>query len=202
MSIVVYLDLDRTLYDTDRGGQMIWQELGRAYPHIDAVSEHASQQKYYVYQDDGDAYAYDFGAHMDALGLVRDEVYAMLRGSDLADERLEYDGVSELVTWIQARGKVRVLTYGTDDYQRLKAALCPSLVDVEIITTRGDKAEYLADKGDVWLVDDRPLGDMLPSNVRFIQVLVDETVSQGRGEVTWLVVYSLADATKILQNNR
>lgn len=197
MSLVVYLDLDRTLYNTDRGGKLIWAEIGQAYRYIDTSHEHAIQKRYYVYQSDGNAYAYDFGAHVDALGLRREEVYAMLRSSVIADGRLEYAGVGELVSWISERGEAKVLTYGVDDYQRLKASLCPSLGDIEVITTLGDKGDYLADKGDVWLIDDKRIGGRLPENITFIQINHDD--SRSDDHVNRPTARSLYETLKLLQ---
>lgn len=171
MSLVVYLDLDRTLFRTSEFGPQKWPLLEKMYPQINGESEHARQSQFYV--RNGDSYAYDFSAHLESLELDLGEVYDILNKSALADGRLEYDGVADLVSWIRQRGEVKVLTYGVDEYQRLKASLCPSLKGVEIITTLRPKAEYLADKGDVWLVDDKYLADELPSNVRFIQALLE-----------------------------
>ena len=54
--------------------------------------------------------------------------------------------------------------------------------------------------GSAWMVDDKPIGDELPEGVRFVQTLVDDTVRQGQGVVTWPVAYTLADVLKTLQN--
>lgn len=168
---LIYLDLDRTLYRTDAAGAAVWKRVHELYPSTEQGDGHDWQRKFYVHK--GDAYAYDFTAHVTTLGLDAEEVYQKLRATNLTDGRFEYDGTQRLVRWLQTFAEVRVLTYGIDDYQRFKASLCPSLVDVPVETTLGEKGEYLQDKGDVWLVDDKPLHDRLPANVRFIQVLHD-----------------------------
>lgn len=187
--IIVYLDLDRTLYRTAIATREKWRVLGGRYPQIDIAAECARQHDFYVH--DGDAYAYDFSAHIAAIGLDVAEVYTVLRESELADGRLEYDGVAALVAHARTLGEVQILTYGIDDYQRLKASLCPSLASVPVVTTLRPKGEFLQDKGDVWLVDDKPLADALPQNVRFIRVCHD---TNAPGAVT-----SLADVISVLQ---
>lgn len=199
MSLVVYLDLDRTLYRTNLGGRLIWEQIGSVNPRVDWMVEHGRQRDFYVHE--GDLYAYDLTAHLRSLGLDEQQVYADLRSSQIADGRLEYDGVSRLVSWIGGRGDVAVLTYGVDDYQKLKASLCPSLENVEVITTLRPKGEYLADKGQVWLVDDKPIGDELPAGVRFIQVHMADKDSRPPASELGKVSTSLQGVLEILQNN-
>lgn len=171
MKKTVYLDLDRTLYRTSLATKEKWRVLSERYPQIDIAVEYARQHDFYIHKDN--AYAYDFSAHVAAIGLDVSDVYEVLRGSELVDGRLEYDGTHALVAHARTLGEVKILTYGIDDYQRLKASLCPSLADIPVITTLRPKGEYLQDKGDVWLVDDKPLAGELPPNVRFIRVCHD-----------------------------
>lgn len=199
MSLTVFLDLDRTLFNTTAFGLEKWRFLGDTYPQIDGQREHANQHNFYV--QDGDSYAYDFATHLEALNLKVDEVYMALLQSEIADGRLEYAGVSDLVAWIRRHGEVRVLTYGIDDYQRLKASLCPSLEGVEVITTLRPKGEYLADKGRAWLVDDKPIGNQLPAGVRFIQVHMADKDSRPPASELGEVSTSLQGVLEILQNN-
>lgn len=196
MNSIVFLDLDRTLFRTNIASLMKWRAIGRQYPSVDGELEHARQGDFYVHS--GDAYAYDFTAHLKAAGLNPAEVYDFLKGSEVADGRLEYDGVKELVNWLVENGEVRVLTYGIDDYQRLKAALCPSLINVEIITTLESKADFLKNKGEAWLVDDKDIGSELTSNVKFIQVDLE-----GGGvdlvDRPWPIVSSLTQVLELIK---
>lgn len=168
---LIYLDLDRTLYQTGIAGLGVWQKVSELYPQLRADDGHDRQHEFYIHT--GDAYTYDFTAHVTAIGLDADEVYRKLRATELADGRFEYDGAGDLIEWARTLADVKVLTYGVDDYQRFKASLCPSLDGIHIETTLGEKAEYLKGRGEVWLVDDKPLGDVLPENVRFIQACLD-----------------------------
>ena len=99
----VYLDVDRTLFDTDLFDTLRWQLLEREYG-VD-VAERQRQPTFYSYRDD--MWFYDFSAHMKDMGLPVDEVYERVRCSELADGRLEYPGVRELVEWVQTCGVVR-----------------------------------------------------------------------------------------------
>lgn len=169
MSLTVFLDLDRTLFRTSELDEAEWGLLGRQFG-IDSEAELARRTDFHVRSEK--AYYYDFAAHVRAAGLGEEAVFAFLLQSTLADGRMEYDGVAELVTWARQRGTVHVLTYGPANYQRFKAALCPSLEGVEIITTLQSKGDYFREQyltGEVWMVDDKPIGGDLPDGVRFIQ---------------------------------
>ncbi len=66
---------------------------------------------------------------------------------------------------------MKILTFGADDYQRFKAALCPSLSGIEVITTLEPKTEILARIGAVgdWLVDDKEVA--IPAGMHFVRVM-------------------------------
>ncbi len=169
MSLNLFLDLDRTLFRTSELDEAEWGLLGRQFG-IDSEVELARRTDFHV--RDEKAYYYDFAAHVRAAGLDEKEAFSFLLQSALADGRMEYDGVAELVAWAGQRGTVHVLTYGPANYQRFKAALCPSLKKAEIITTLQSKGEYFREQrptGEVWMVDDKPIGGDLPDGVRFIQ---------------------------------
>ena len=191
----VYLDVDRTLFDTDLFDTLRWQLLEREYG-VD-VAERQRQPTFYSYRDD--MWFYDFSAHMKDMGLPVDEVYERVRCSELADGRLEYPGVRELVEWVQTCGVVRLLTYGADDYQRLKVALCPSLQGLETIVTQSGKGRLFRSQAlarPAWMVDDKPIHG-LPENVNFIQVSLDG--ADFAPGAKWPQVKNLDEVLKILQ---
>lgn len=203
MSLKIFLDLDRTLYRTDLGTQLIWQRIASKFSDVDASRELGRQSEFYVHE--GNSYPYNMRAHLVSLGLEADQVYEYLRRTEIADGRLEYEGVGELVSWARSAGEVSILTYGYDDYQRLKAALCPSIADLGVITTLKPKGDFLRTiQGDAWLVDDKPVGNELPANVRFIQVVFDRAMGSKDTESIepmWLRADSLFEALKMLQNS-
>lgn len=173
--LVVYVDLDRTLFQTSLFDRERWQLLASWYPElIDLEVEPLRQSDFYEYR--GELYFYDFTAHMKELGLDVADVYERIRSSVLADGRLEYAGVREVIDWVRQRGVVRVLTFGPDDYQSLKIALCPSLRDVECNITGEEKSAYFrtlhASTDELWMVDDKIIRG-LPEYVRYVQASLD-----------------------------
>lgn len=168
--MIVYLDLDRTLFKT-ADMDTVWEYIGNVYPEATEAFDSAENYFHYV----GEQYYYDMSAHLASLGLNPEEVYAAVANSDLADGRLQAEGSKELIETLVGDGyEVQVLTFGSDDYQRFKASLCPALREVPIVTTLRAKSEVLEELGiECWLVDDRPLGDELPGNVSFVQISPD-----------------------------
>ena len=161
----VYLDLDRTLFNTDLFDELRWSFLEREFD-ISPEQGKSRQRQFFIY--DEDMYMYDFAEHMCSLGLDADQVYEAIRHSELAEGRLEYPGTDRLVR--ELGEKAKILTYGADDYQRLKVDLCPSLVGVPIVTTQKPKGLFFRDNPTpAVLFDDKPIGDELPSSVTFVQ---------------------------------
>lgn len=197
----VYLDLDRTLFQTEGASRMLWQQIAHFNRKIKLEAELARQDTFYVSTDETNRYYYDFTAHLRAAGLESGEVYPMLRGSPLADDRLLFPGAAQLVDWLKPRADVAILTYGADDYQRLKAALCPALARVPVHTLIGDKLAWLEGKGPLAMVDDKPLvevGRTLPSGVYFIQVSLEGAPLPS---VPWPVFGTLDEVTKYFTHN-
>ena len=169
--MIVYLDLDRTLFDTEKTGE-IWQVVGRLYPQVDTEQSYRQREQYYGMV--GDLYFYDMSAQLRDFGLDPETVYAELQKTELADGRFEFSGCRELIETLGKHAEVQVFTFGMDDFQRFKASLCPSLRGLQVITTLRAKAEVLDDtETECWLVDDKPIGDELPSSVSFVQVALE-----------------------------
>lgn len=198
-SVELNLDLDRTAVKTGEFDKQKWSLLQRWYPkiNINAEAELANQRKFYVKH--GTMEYYDFSGHLRALGLPDKEVFERLSNSELADGRFEYEGLPELLDWAREHGTVQVLTFGEEPYQRLKSGLCPSLRDIEIITTMFPKGEFFMDRQpqpevQAWMVDDKPIGHELPWYVKFIQVTAEynDVSPSARNEAPWLTAVSLA----------
>jgi FMN phosphatase YigB (HAD superfamily) len=188
--MIVYLDLDRTIYRTEKGG-LIWEKIYELYPELDDKEAAESVEQYHQYV--GDMYYYDFTKHLQALGLDAEIVYQQLLETELTDGRLEYPGASGLINSLGSKGvEVRVLTFGLDDYQRFKASLCPSLQAIPVITTLHEKAILLEDEAEeCWLVDDKPVGLELPGNVSFAQVNLQPGAERHKED--WPICYSLKE---------
>lgn len=203
MSRQLFFDLDRTLFRTSEFDQQRWQLLEQWFPGV-ILAEREQPRQYEFFLHSGELYAYDCVAHLQALGLDAPAVLARLRQSPLADGRLEYEGTAQLIAWAQQQGEVTVLTYGPDEYQRLKAALCPSLREVTVVTTLRPKHEYFYEltlEGEVWMVDDKPIGDELPAGVRFIQAAGYNALPVPDG-AAWPVATTLADISAIIEQQR
>jgi len=200
MSLNLFLDLDRTLFRTSELDAAEWGLLGQQFG-IDSEAELKRRTDFYVRTEK--AYYYDFAAHVQAAELGEEAVFSFLLQSTLADGRMEYDGVAELVAWARQRGTVHVLTYGPANYQRFKAALCPSLEGVEIITTLQSKSDYFREQrptGEVWMVDDKPIGGDLPDSVRFIQTVEYNNITAPE-HPAWPVATALSQIPGIIDND-
>ena len=106
----IYLDLDRTLFDTDLFDKLRWQFLENEFG-VSPEQGESRQRDFFIY--DGDMYHYDFTEHMSSAGLDPDQVYEAIRHSELADGRLEYPGTDRLIKKLGNR--TRILTYGAED---------------------------------------------------------------------------------------
>ena len=197
MKPAVYLDLDRTLFRTNETYQ-IWDEIGRLYPQIDAAEQYQKRLDYHLYV--GDLYYCDMARHLSDIGLVPEEVYTRLADGRLYDGRFEFEGVHELIEALRGKTDLRIFTFGTDDYQRFKASLCPSLFNIPVVATLRPKAELLTDLNtSCWLVDDKPIGHELPPHAEFVQVnlegmpLIDTT--------SWPIFTSLHELREYLVAN-
>jgi len=179
MKPTFYLDLDRTLFHTERIGEL-FAVLERIYPDNAALrGGYERREEYFVFPhlDDGDTktYYYDLAGQLRAAGLDVESTFGMLR-AELGDGRFEYDGAEELVESLRAQGVVKVLTYGEDVYQKFKASLCPSLKGLEVITTVEPKVDYLnehAAAGD-WIIDDKVINGLEP-HILAVHIQHDDT---------------------------
>lgn len=191
-----YVDLDRTLFRTEKVAD-IFAEVARLYPDNEHVHKgYETRSNHYVYAQEGDdssLYHHDFVQWLRDIGLDADSVFQRLAGSVLADGRFEYKDVDRLIGVLQKRGTVKILTYGEDRYQRFKALLCPSLRDVEVVTTLASKEQYLnkhAKDGD-WIIDDKEISGLRPGimSVRIVHSM------HGSSSVA-----SLADVITVVTN--
>lgn len=190
----VYLDLDRTLFNTDLFSELSWQFLAETY-HV-STDEESRQESFFVHSNN--MYYYDFAEHVRSTGLDADQVYEAIRQSELADGRLEYSGTGELIKGLGNRA--RILTYGADDYQRLKVDLCPSITGVPVVTTQRPKRLFFQDNPTpAVLFDDKPIGDELPSSVTFVQSTSYNDISAPEESVSWHIVESIDEFREFIE---
>lgn len=178
MKPTFYLDLDRTLFHTERIDEL-FPVLARLYPELAGLRDgYEHREEYFVFPhlDDGDTktYYYDLAAQLRDARLDIAQAFLALR-AELGDGRFEYEGAAELVAALRARGTVRILTYGENVYQKFKASLCPALAGLEVITTVEPKVEYLNEHAIVgdWIIDDKVI-DGLASGIYAVHIQHDE----------------------------
>ena len=192
----VFLDLDRTVFDTRLVGEL-WQQLAEYYP-IDPVQSAAERSKWYVWASD-DTYHHDFTAQLRAYGIHPKEAYARLQASPLRDGRFEFPYVDQLINTLLPLADVKILTYGSRDYQHFKASLCPSLDNITIVATLAPKSSVLEqhrETHECWLVDDKPIGHEVPRGVHFVQVALESEVPDFTEN--WPIFTSLKDVKEYL----
>lgn len=170
---IVALDLDDTLLKNRAMIYDIWRVVAHNFPdrQIDPDLAYDELQKYYkTTAPTLDMKAYDFDAHLRDCGVDVGMAYDAVRCSELADGRHQVDGLEDFLTDLRRFADMLVVTYGYDDYQRLKASLCPALQNVEIITTLDSKSVVLKKRPEVdFMIDDRLVPD-LPDSVQFVMV--------------------------------
>lgn len=192
-----FLDLDRTLFRTERW-QLIADEVSKRFLGEESGQKLLAQQKKYQIYPDKDhptRYYHDFIQQLIDNGLDPEVVFETLTHSSLADGRFEYEGTAAFITWLQQYGTTTILTYGNDRYQRFKVALCPSLKDIPIITTLGEKSKYLSSTtGGTWMIDDKFV-EGLSSNTHFIRI--DHTRVLPRKE-PYPVCYSFEEIEEVI----
>ena len=193
-----YLDLDRTLFRTERVYEII-AKIAELYPEKPSlVDGYELRHNHYVYpfaaEGDTRTYSHDLSWWLRDHGLDPGSVYGRLLESELTDGRFEYKDVAELVGQLKSRGEVKILTFGVDEYQRFKAALCPSLEGVEVITTLKSKTEYLnryGRDGD-WMVDDK----LITGAKKGVELVV---INHSRRKKDTGTCYSLAEVQRRIE---
>lgn len=81
----VYLDLDRTIFDTDKAGRL-WDELAKHYALIPEAC-FADRDRFYE-RPAPNTYYHDMSAQLVAYGIYPEEAYARIRESSLANGSL------------------------------------------------------------------------------------------------------------------
>ncbi len=193
---LVFLDLDRTLFDT-RQAIELWRVLELHYG-IDAEACAAERSNWYVWTDKT-TYYHDFSAQLRSYDIDVSAAYEYIRHSRIGTGALEFPYTGVLVSELADLADVKVLTFGADDYQRLKASLCPSLASTEIITTTESKGRILEQYGhgrECWMIDDKPIGHELPAGVHFAQVALEAEVPDYTED--WPIFTSLKDVKEYM----
>lgn len=194
----VFVDLDRTIFDTPAFFEAAWDTVGRIRG-IDTTVHRKRAANYYAYNRD--LYNYEFFRHLSAEGLEVDAeaLVAELRRPG----RFIYADVMPTWPLLSGIATPKILTYGGADYQQLKIASCPELDAVEVVAVLEPKAEYFMremPEKPVILLDDKDLAAELPPHVRFIRVnrANDAPLQRGHGGVVINSFIHVKEALELL----
>ena len=165
------VDLDRTLFDTDRFVDWVWQVIAKEYK-IDTEYERQRAELFYSYYEDW--YDYQFFDHIASISTIdssQDEFERRVR-SHQRDNFLFTDALETLSLYDE------IITFGNQPYQRFKLSMCPELHAIPATIITEMKANYIKHhyRAPVVLIDDKNLSDELPDWARFF--LVDRTQQQ------------------------
>lgn len=194
---ILFVDFDRTLFDTNAFTTQLWQSVGRRYG-VDIEQAKVESKVYFTYH--GNLYDYDFFGHMRYITGLSDAAIEAVVREDLAHHQFLYDDSDEVFAWQRAGYDVRILTYGNESYQRLKLGFAPNIVEkLPVVIIRERKADYLASAHAEqlgWLIDDKP-DQQLPTG--FAEINLNRTaelpVARGSG---YVIVNSLTHVRDIL----
>lgn len=193
---ILFVDFDRTLFDTASFTEKLWEVVGRRYG-LDAEKAKTEGRAYF--NRVGDLHDYDFFAHMRKMTGQSDASIADAVREDLAGHDFRYEDSAEAFVWSEVGHDVRILTFGNEPYQRLKLSLTPEFLNLPVMIIREPKADYLgwahaAQQG--WLVDDKP-DQRLPAGFKEINLnrASELPITQQSG---YVIVNSLKHVRNIL----
>lgn len=192
----VFLDLDRTVIDTDRAKNRFNEVLEQAYD-LDPQVLQDEREQYYTRADTDSLPYYSLFVHLhDSYGLEPDRVAQELN-ERLTDESFMYDDVPPFLGALRTAGiQTSFLTHGEERYQLFKAGLHPDLKDYDVAVVQRPKAEYIRVQPRVpsCVIDDLRIPG-LPEYCQGIQIDRDAAEPLHHDE-SYLVVNSLTVVTK------
>lgn len=169
MKPTLLLDFDRTLFNTNKFYEAVWEELSQKYG-VRPEAEIARAQEFYTYVDD--FHDYDFFAHLASLQIGPAEEVARELSRSLDGTDYLYPDAREALL-LGDRYELSILTFGNEPYQRFKLSFCPELKEIPTNITLMRKGDYIAQHNaghDVTIVDDKQLINTLPQGVRFVHL--------------------------------
>lgn len=167
--VLVLSDLDRTLFDTGKFFDEIWEFAADMYG-INADFERSRASEFYKMY--GTSYDYHFFDHIRYA--VGDE-YDQKKFTEAAAHRLSGRYLYPDVTDTVIESLDAILTFGGSEYQLFKILLCPTITHLKTHITLLPKGTYIANtfaKPSV-LIDDKPIGSEIVPPAQFI--LMDRT---------------------------
>ena len=172
----IYLDLDRTLFNTEAFVADLFAAAEQAFG-IPAATLAAEIPKFYSLQQQDNLHHYDFFAQIAAHNINVTEADRVL-GQALAGHDYAYPDAKHLVQFLAATPcEVQILSFGTHHYQTFKYRMAPSLGSLPITVVSHAKATYLAAQSPApsLLVDDKSSASLPPWCTLY---LLDRTAPQ------------------------
>jgi hypothetical protein len=120
----IFVDLDRTIFDTNRFFPIVWQAVGDLYPGVHVEQEIGLIDRWYE-TSVGDLRTYYFEKHFEAVTGVKFEdgfavLHEHLKGGDYA-----FPDAQVVNSWGELGYNVRILSFGGRGFQELKLSLIP-----------------------------------------------------------------------------
>lgn len=169
----IYLDLDRTLFNTPVFVPELVAAAEKLYG-LDAQQFQKDMATYYLSSADGQLQHYDFFAQLAAHAIdirhAERELLAALHGRNYV-----YDDAREMLQLLGSTPiTLGIVSYGTQFYQLFKYKAAPELAGLPIKVVFHDKATYIAEQPHEpsWLVDDK-ITSNLPDWC--VMILLDRT---------------------------
>jgi len=184
------IDLDRTLFDTASFVDSLWSWMAAEYGVDSEKERERGKQQFYNYV--GDMYDYDFFAHIQDLGIDKDDLDKQVR--QVLRPSFEFPDVEEFLERTADADRA-ILTFGNEPYQSFKLSFCPQLLGLmPVYMTTQSKPGYIESH---WpgeptiLIDDKQLAGTLPETTRFIHLdrMQEASIVEREG---YLAVNSLA----------
>ncbi len=177
--LLVLSDLDRTLFDTARFFDNIWEFASRTYG-FDVEQERARAPEFFRYT--GDLYDYRFFEHLrSSAGAAYDEADFIAKAQAKLGGTYLYDDITpEAIRLIDA-----IVTFGGEEYQSFKLSLCPEHDGIDRHIVLQSKGEYIHDTFDrpSVLIDDKHLENEILPPATFIWIdrstVAEGTLSDG-----------------------
>jgi len=194
--VTLYLDLDRTLFITDRVNELLDEACERLYGIL--PTKRRQDQPAYSTRV-GDQHFYRFFDQLEQYGVARDRAVRELRQAFAGLDFL-YPDARKLLAYLSLhQWPTVVLSLGDQDFQTFKYSLVPELQRLPIICTEALKGEYFRGHTETALiVDDRKIAG-LPETCQ--GVLIDRTEHKLMHRQTdgYLVISDLTRVEELLR---
>jgi hypothetical protein len=119
----IFVDLDRTLFDTNQFMVALWEAVGQLYPKVDVVYEVSRIGEWYEHIGDLKHYLFPKQfAHAtgDTFAKAAPALHSLLR-----HEQFAFPDAMVIKMWPGRGYDVRIVSFGAEDLQKFKLSLMP-----------------------------------------------------------------------------